>query len=590
MSDNIFGRFLKNIKASIENASLRVKQYALLATLVIVVVLGMIFVQVQTSGVSDAIQQQAQALQNFQSLQRISDASTNMRYWYTDQANSLDDEQSSKARDALLALIDATSVLAGADKSILKDKVAEVNEAAELALFSYIDEDRDAGDTHMQMVRESSSVIIELLNERIENARTEAASAATVVEGQASNANTFAVIILIIVILIAVMMIVLTEGLVLKPLKTMISSIYNLASGDIASDIPYRQRGDEIGEMADGLLVFKENAVERQRLQEESEKFEQEQRKKEEIARQKDEELREAELAREQEELQIREERTKQVSALVDDFGTQVEKTMSAINTVSEEMETSAKFMVDVADEASQQSAKVAQTSEEASHNVQTVADAGEKLSESVASIKERIVQSKDVTSVAVTKVNEGNAHVKSLTETVVDISNIVKLINDISNQTNLLALNATIEAARAGEAGRGFAVVASEVKTLASQTAKATEEIESKIANMQTATESTVVSIGEVSEVIATVESLSDAITLSIDTQAEETDKISRNVQDVAHGTRSVSANIGEVNKSSQRSEETAHKVCSSTEHLHTILHQLDQDIGEFLNNVKAL
>ncbi|MGE5146709.1 MAG: methyl-accepting chemotaxis protein, partial [Candidatus Eiseniibacteriota bacterium] len=244
---------------------------------------------------------------------------------------------------------------------------------------------------------------------------------------------------------------------IVKPMARSVDSLNRLAAGELDADIFGLGRKDEIGDVAKGLEVFKANALEKQRL--------------------------DAEAAAEQKKRQARAEAVDKLTSGFDQTMAAVLKTVASAAT---ELQSTASSMTATAEETSRQATAVAAASEQASNNVQTVAAATEEMSSSVGEIGRQVSQSTEIAKRAVAEAEKTNASVQGLADAASKIGEVVDLISDIAEQTNLLALNATIEAARAGEAGKGFAVVASEVKTLASQTAKATDEIATQIGSIQ--------------------------------------------------------------------------------------------------------
>ena len=239
--------------------------------------------------------------------------------------------------------------------------------------------------------------------------------------------------------------------------QAMTRAMQALAQGDTKVEIPARGRGDEIGAMAAAVQVFKENAIERIRL--------------------------EAEQAAENE---AKEKRTRAIEQLIGDFDGQMASILRTVSSAATELDSTAQSMAATAEETSRQATASAGAAEQTSANVQTVASAAEEMTGSLLEISRQVSRSTDIANDAVNQAEQTNATVQGLAEAAQKISEVVELISTIAGQTNLLALNATIEAARAGEHGKGFAVVASEVKNLANQTAKATEEITAQIASIQ--------------------------------------------------------------------------------------------------------
>ena len=199
------------------------------------------------------------------------------------------------------------------------------------------------------------------------------------------------------------------------------------------------------------------------------------------------------------------------------------------------------------------------------------------------------MAQSTEIAGQAVAEANRTNVTVQGLSEAAQKIGDVVKLISDIASQTNLLALNATIEAARAGEAGRGFAVVANEVKSLASQTAKATDEISSQVGAMQNATAGAVQAIESIGRTIGTINEIASAISMAVEQQGSATQEIARNVQEAAQGTHQVSSNIAAVNREASKTGSAANQVLSSAEQLSDQAATLRTDVDRFLASIRA-
>jgi methyl-accepting chemotaxis protein len=345
-----------------------------------------------------------------------------------------------------------------------------------------------------------------------------------------------------------------------RPITAMVEAMKNLASGNTDTAIPAQGRKDEVGAMAGAVQVFKDNMITAARL--------------------------EAEQKAEQER---KEQRQKAVDGYIQDFDKSVGGVLEMVASASTELESTAKSMSATAGTAQQQSTAVAAASEQASTNVQTVASAAEELSSSISEISRQVAESTRITSQAVTETEKTDAQIQGLADAAQRIGDVVKLINDIAGQTNLLALNATIEAARAGEAGKGFAVVASEVKSLANQTAKATEEISAKIAEMQSATSLSVQAVQGIGQTIGRINEIATTIASAVEEQGAATQEIARNVQQASAGTAEVSTNIVGVTKAANDTGAASTQVLGAAGELSKQSESLRGQVDAFLSKIRA-
>ncbi len=346
-----------------------------------------------------------------------------------------------------------------------------------------------------------------------------------------------------------------------RPVKAMTGTMEKLAAGDKTVTIPATQNRDEIGAMAKAVQVFKDNALRMDALQ------------------------------REQEEAEARAEAEKKaaMAKLAEEFEAAVGGIVRAVSAAATEMQASAQSMSATAEQTSHQATAVAAASEQATTNVQAVASAGEELSSSIAEIGRQVETSTRVTGQAVSETQRTDVQVQGLADAAQKIGDVVRLINDIAGQTNLLALNATIEAARAGEAGKGFAVVASEVKSLANQTAKATDEIGQQIAAIQGATKESVDAIKSIATTITQVNEIATTIASAVEEQQAATAEIARNVQQAAKGTEEVSSNISGVNQAASATGAAASQVLSAAGELALQAEALRTQVDTFVAKVRA-
>nr|WP_249153179.1 methyl-accepting chemotaxis protein [Bradyrhizobium diazoefficiens] len=346
-----------------------------------------------------------------------------------------------------------------------------------------------------------------------------------------------------------------------RPIRRIGAVLLDLANGNKTVEIPYTRRGDEVGDNARAAQTFKENLIRIERME----------------AEQKDQEA--AAVAQ----------RKAEMTKLAGVFEAAVGGIIDSVSAASQQLEAAAGTLSGTAEETQELSGMVAAASEEASTNVGAVASAAEEMSTSVVEIGRQVHDSSRIAGEAVRQAERTDVRINELLKAAGRIGDVVKLITAIAEQTNLLALNATIEAARAGESGRGFAVVASEVKALAAQTARATEEISTQIAGMQSATEDSVGAIKEISTTIARISDISTTIAATIEEQGAATAEIARNVSEAAKGTVEVADKIAQVSHGASATGAASGQVLASARSLSSESSLLKAEVEKFLNTVRA-
>jgi methyl-accepting chemotaxis protein len=347
-----------------------------------------------------------------------------------------------------------------------------------------------------------------------------------------------------------------------RPMTAMCRAMRELAGGNFDVVLPGLGRKDELGDMAGAVEEFKMQAI----------------AKAERDAAAHDAQNKASGAARRAELIRF-----------ADDFEAAVGAIVSNVSASAVQLEQAAGTLTRTAETTQTLSSQVSGTSEEASSNMQSVATATEELSASVDEIGRRVRESSQIAEAAVLQAQQTDGRIGKLSRAAQQIGDVVKLITAIAEQTNLLALNATIEAARAGEAGRGFAVVASEVKSLASQTAKATDEISSHISGMQGATQESVAAIKEIGGTIAQISTIASTIASAVEQQSSATQEIARSVQNVAQGTQQAAANIMQVNRGATETGSASEEVLNSAQTLSAGSTRLREELDRFMANIRA-
>ena len=342
-------------------------------------------------------------------------------------------------------------------------------------------------------------------------------------------------------------------GSILKPMG-------QLTDGELAVEIPHQSEATEIGRIAGALQIFKQAL----------------------IAKKVSDEAAKAEDA-------IKAARAQRISTATGNFEAMIGELVDSLTSASTELEASATTMTKTSDVTMSLSNSAALAARSVTDNIQAVAAATEEITSSVNEIGRQVHESNRIASTAVTQAQKTDESIAKLSIAAGRINDVVKLITEVAEQTNLLALNATIEAARAGEAGRGFAVVASEVKALATQTAKATAEIDAQVADMQTATADTVAAIREIGSTITLISEVSSAIAAAVEQQGAATQEIARNVQQSAHLSTQVASEVTEVKRGSSETSAASGEVLTAA---HSLAHESDHlknQVEKFLETVRA-
>lgn len=343
-----------------------------------------------------------------------------------------------------------------------------------------------------------------------------------------------------------------------RPIDNVVGTMNKLADGQTDFEIRGVDRRDEIGEMARAVAVFRDNAIEHRRLAEEQERAQHE-----------------------------RAERQENIERLISRFRGEIQGVLGSISANMNQMQATASELMGIAESATSGASGAAAASQQASENVGAVASASEQLAASIGEIGRQVSDTNHVVGRAANDTRTTNEKIAGLAEAAHKIGEVVELISDIAAQTNLLALNATIEAARAGEHGRGFAIVAAEVKTLANQTAKATEEIGAQIAAIQSSTEEAVSAIKSITDIMEEVSDCTAAIATAVGQQGQATGDISRNVAEAADGTRDAAARISGVTSVALQTSEAASQVETASNDVVSQTADLRSVVDRFLKDV---
>ncbi len=430
-------------------------------------------------------------------------------------------------------------------------RIAREKGAAEGRIYGDNDanrSNRQALNTALQKLNAEQGTLIDKLHDELVSAR---GHWTTLMIGVGVGGVAFGILLAILV----------ARDMIARPIARMTATMKTIAAGNTTAEVPGTGQGDEIGDMANAVLVFRDGL-----------------RRANDLAEQ------------ERQEIDVRRRRQERLEALTHGFTQKIEGLCRTLNGEADNIRSSAESLSHSASDASRRSSTVAAAAEQATSNVQTVASATEELSASIGSISQRIGEAARIASEAEHEAQRTNSTIQGLAQAAEKIGAVVNLITEIASQTNLLALNATIEAARAGEAGKGFAVVAQEVKSLANQTARATEEISAQIIAIQSETQQ---AVGAISGIVGTIERISDISTnvaAAVEQQGSATHEIARNVQEAAIGTQEVSSTISGVSQAADRTGEAAGGLLGAAKGLSVHARTLQTDVEDFTRQMKAV
>ncbi|MGZ3298096.1 MAG: methyl-accepting chemotaxis protein [Asticcacaulis sp.] len=348
-----------------------------------------------------------------------------------------------------------------------------------------------------------------------------------------------------------------------RPLQTLSHLLHRLVAGEVVKDVPHETRQDEVGEVARAVAAFKANIVEVQRL--------------------------ESEQARARARLERDNLNAQQVLKSAEGFERQIKAVGARVSQTAETLNLAAERLDHAAREATHRSGSMAAVTSQSSANMQTVASATEELTASISEIGRQIEETTMMTRAASEQAHQTSGTVDNLAQAAARIGDVVSLIQNIAAQTNLLALNATIEAARAGAAGAGFAVVAGEVKSLSTQTSRATEEIRGHIAEMQTVTRETVEAIRGISATVERIDEVATSIAAGVAEQTAATSNIATNIAQVASGADGLNNDLAEVTRASQTTSETSRNVLDGAGSLSEQVRAMSDEVDSFLGLIRV-
>ncbi len=535
------------------------------------------------NSVKSILDKQQQALNRLGTTNAALRSFGKMRYWLTDLSASWLNASETAAKDAKKELEKHLTEIAAFDDANSKAVKARVDKLFDLALKAvdaYADNNRVLGNSLLANARteilEADKMLAQLAADQaaaVESLKAQAGESFNAASDQVGKARTVAATaldkskasmnqaagIIAIVFLGSIVFTIFTIRSLIRPIRNLAGAMEHLAQGNLNTELPAVTR-NEIGEMVKAVEIFKNNSLMAEKLKSEQSA---EQSKKE--------------------------SRQRRVDSLIKSFEGKATEAVSTVASASEQLNQTARFMSQNISITTQKSTAASASSEQASSNVQTVASAAEEMNSSIQEISLQTDKTTQAAKEAVKRALSADTSAASLENAANQVGEVLSLIQDITEQINLLALNATIEAARAGEAGKGFAVVASEVKNLASQTAKATEEIESHISGIQGVSKEVIDVLATIKESISNVGEFANGIASAVEEQTAVTKEIVSNMNQASSGVMEITSNLTEVAKMSQEADNSAGEVLNAASTLSKQAEMLRAEINGFLKDIQA-